>query len=152
MVQEHIASQVVMSSIDPEVEIRNQSIITSQNGLGGRDGGFSILGEDETAYEKLTSSRTETSSNNSSSAAADAFTRSRTTPSNNRASSKMTLTCLLKSIYDHMEQIRYRIQRDTFLQCACNEWLLVGTLVDKILFFIYCSIVIFCTLTIFKNY
>jgi hypothetical protein len=28
----------------------------------------------------------------------------------------------------------------------------VGTLVDRILFFTYCSIVIFCTMAIFKNW
>lgn len=66
--------------------------------------------------------------------------------------SKQSLTKLLKRIHEHMEQIRYRMQKETYKNCTSNEWLLVGSLVDKILFFVYCSIVIFCTLTIFRNW
>ncbi len=130
-VHEHIASQVVMSAIDPDVTVRSSTT----------SGGFS-----DSAYEKLTVNRADTSIRDSP--------ESQQPPTQSlrlAADSKLTLTKLLKSIYDHMEQVRYRIQKDTYRQCVSNEWLLVGTLVDKILFFVYCSIVIFCTLTIFKN-
>lgn len=142
VVQEHIASQVVMSEIDPEVVIRDR---TSLN--------------EDVAYEKLTTSRVD-SNNTSRRSEQDTLNEiaSRPTPprlgdsSTSAASSKTTLTRLLKNIYDHIEQIRYGIQKDTYRRCVNNEWLLVGTLVDKVLFFAYCSIVIFCTLVIFKNY
>lgn len=67
---------------------------------------------------------------------------------NNR---NLNFTKLLKKIYEHIEQVRYGLQRDTYKRCTHNEWLLVGTLIDKILFFLYCSIVIICTFTIFRN-
>lgn len=138
-----------MSEIDPEVTIRdrNQSNI---NGGNYSSGGL-IVGEDM-AYEKLTSSRVETANNSlNSSLVQPEPSTTRPNRLNSDSSSKMTLTRLLKNIYDHMEQIRYRLQRDTYKRYVNNEWLLVGTLVDKILFFVYCSVVIFCTLSIFKN-
>lgn len=143
MVQEHIANQVVMSEIDPEVSIRDRT---------------SMDVDEDTAYEKLTTARVDSNLSTSSRLMSETVTKppsssSRLNDSANlsAAGSKPTLTRLLKNIYDHMEQIRYRLQKDTYRRCVNNEWLLVGTLVDKILFFAYCSIVITCTLIIFKN-
>lgn len=142
VVQEHIASQVVMSEIDPEVMIRDHT---------GRD-----LDED-VAYEKLTTSRVD--SHNTSRRSEDILGDmiSRPVPrlpaaDESSCSSKTTLTRLLKKIYDHIEQIRYAIQKDTYRRCVNNEWLLVGTLMDKMLFIAYFSIVIICTTVIFKEY
>lgn len=64
---------------------------------------------------------------------------------------RTNLTKVLKKIYENIEQIRYRMQIDTYNTCKNNEWLLVGTLFDKILFFVYCTIVIFSTFTIFRQ-
>ncbi|CAF0769090.1 unnamed protein product [Brachionus calyciflorus] len=64
---------------------------------------------------------------------------------------KNNLTKLLRQIYENIDQIRYRLQIDTYNSCKNNEWLLVGTLVDKILFFVYCTIVIISTFTILKQ-
>lgn len=134
-----------MSEIDPEVSIRDRT-----------------TGQDEdVAYEKLTTSRVD--SNNTSRRSNDSMMNNRSMPSrmlvelsgnssSSSSSNKTTLTRLLKNIYDHIEQIRYGIQKETYRRCVNNEWLLVGTLIDKILFFAYCSIVIVCTLVIFKNY
>ena len=33
-----------------------------------------------------------------------------------------SFTKLLKKIYEHMEQVRYRMQKDTYKQCTNNEW------------------------------
>ncbi len=63
---------------------------------------------------------------------------------------KYNLTKLLKAIYNHMEQLRYKMQIEMYKKCTTNEWLLVAILIDKILFFIYCFIVILCTTTLFK--
>ena len=57
----------------------------------------------------------------------------------------------LKVIYDNIDQIRYKVQIDTYNSCKDNEWLLVGVLIDKILFFVYCTIVISSTLSIFRR-
>lgn len=62
-----------------------------------------------------------------------------------------SLVKCLKVIYDNIDQIRYKVQIDTYNSCKDNEWLLVGVLIDKILFFVYCIIVITSTLTIFKR-
>jgi hypothetical protein len=60
------------------------------------------------------------------------------------------LTRLLKKIYAHMEQLKYTFQRDTYELCKNDEWLFIALLIDKILFFFYCAIVVFATLSIFK--
>lgn len=142
VVQEHIASQVVMSKIDPEVMIRDHT---------GRDQ------DEDVAYEKLTTSRID--SHNTSRRSEDILGDmiSRPVPrlpaaDESSGSSKTTLTRLLKKIYDHIEQIRYGIQKDTYRRCVNNEWLLVGTLMDKMLFIAYFSIVIICTTVIFREY
>lgn len=63
----------------------------------------------------------------------------------------LNLTKLLKTTLGHMEQLRYKLQRDTYKKCKNNEWLLVGILMDKICFLIYCSIIIISTMSIFKS-
>jgi len=50
---------------------------------------------------------------------------------------QQSLTKLLKKIYRHTDQMRYRFQQDAYKECAKNEWFLVASLIDKILFFIY---------------
>ena len=64
---------------------------------------------------------------------------------------KYSISQSLKRVYDHMEQLRLMLQRDTYRRCANNEWLLVAALVDKLLFFAYCGIVVFTTINIFKS-
>lgn len=64
---------------------------------------------------------------------------------------KYNFTKLLKKIYEQMDQLKYKMQRDTYRNCINNEWMLIGTLLDKVLFFVYCGIVIFTTMTIFKQ-
>lgn len=135
MVQEHIASQLVMSGIDDDVRVVNDTNKQPTQ----------LLSQQRRDSETSTGS---TSGDHDQSAknASDKTTSSRSVDAR-----KFNLSKLLRKVYDHMEQLRYRMQRETFKQCVNNEWLLVGTLVDKILFFTYCSIVIFCTLTIFSK-
>ena len=64
---------------------------------------------------------------------------------------QLGLTKILKSIYDHVNQIRDRMQIEAYKQCSSNEWLLVAILVDKIFFFIYCFNVVIVTTNIFKK-
>ena len=124
--QEQITSQMVeMSPVYQDVVVRNRD-----------------FGGGQTSRQIDTTER-------SPAAAEDEANGSQEAASNSNP--KHSFTKLLKNIYEHMDQIRYRLQKDTYKRCTNNEWLLVGTLVDKILFFAYCSIVIFCTMTIFKN-
>lgn len=69
----------------------------------------------------------------------------------NEAKQSFTLTKLLKKTMIHLEQLRYKMQKETYKKCKNNEWLLVGVLADKIFFLIYCSIIIISTMTIFKS-
>jgi len=61
-----------------------------------------------------------------------------------------SFTVLLRKCYNHLEQLRYKLQLQTYSQCTKNEWLLVAIFMDKILFFIYLIIVFFTLITIFK--
>jgi hypothetical protein len=63
---------------------------------------------------------------------------------------KYELSTVLRKIYNQIDQLKYRMQRDTYKRCINNEWMLVGTLIDKILFLAYCLIVIVSTNSIFK--
>jgi hypothetical protein len=71
-----------------------------------------------------------------------------TTTNNNK---ELILTKMLKKTMIHLEQLRYKLQRETYKTCKNNEWLLVGILFDKIFFLIFCSIILISTMTIFKN-
>jgi hypothetical protein len=71
--------------------------------------------------------------------------------SNEPVKQSFTLTKLLKKTMIHLEQLRYKMQKETYKKCKNNEWLLVGVLADKIFFLIYCSIIIISTMTIFKS-
>ena len=61
------------------------------------------------------------------------------------------LSLVLKKIYTQIDQLKYRLQKDTYRRCINNEWMLIGTLIDKILFFAYCLVVIVSTNSIFKS-
>ena len=63
---------------------------------------------------------------------------------------QFSFTVLLRKCYNHLEQLRYKLQLQTYAQCTNNEWLLVAIFMDKILFFIYFIIVFFSLITIFK--
>ena len=63
---------------------------------------------------------------------------------------KYELSIILKKIYNQIDQLKYRMQKDTYKRCINNEWMLVGTLIDKILFLAYCVVVIVSTNSIFK--
>lgn len=74
-----------------------------------------------------------------------------TTTATSAGRSNLTLTKLLKKTLNHMEQLRYKMQKETYKKCKNNEWLLVGILMDKIFFLIYCSVIIISTMSIFKS-
>jgi hypothetical protein len=113
-INENITSQLIMSSIDPNADIR------------------------------IRDSNSETSSNENNQT---------TLPNNERPTREadMNFTRLLTKMYNHMDQLRYRMQRETFKKCTNNEWLLVATLVNKILFLTYFMIIFFTTKAIFKS-
>ena len=81
------------------------------------------------------------------------FNQQRTSSSaieGNDQSNNYDLSRVLKNIYNQIDQLKYRLQRDTYRRCINNEWMLIGSLVDKILFFTYCIVVIVSTNLIFK--
>ena len=73
---------------------------------------------------------------------------SHTTESTNEVN--FELSKVLKKIYTQIDQLKDRLQKDTYRRCVQNEWLLIGTILDKILFLTYCVIVIISTNAIFK--
>lgn len=58
---------------------------------------------------------------------------------------------LLKKIYDHMQQIRYNYQKYSYKHNINNEWLLIASLIDRILFLTYTFVILVSTLTILRN-
>ena len=58
---------------------------------------------------------------------------------------------LLKKVYEHTQQIRFNYQRYSYLNNINNEWLLIATIIDRILFLIYTGIILFSTFTILKT-
>ncbi len=86
--------------------------------------------------------------NNNNTPSTSTATTTTTTTTNNK---ELILTKMLKKTMIHLEQLRYKLQRETYKTCKNNEWLLVGILFDKIFFLIFCSIILISTMTIFKN-
>ena len=120
---ETINTELIMSSIDTEnidVRIRNPN-------------------RDQVNSNQSSPTRTTNQSSNNTQ-----------TEANNPNVSSYTLSKLLKMIYGHMDQLGYTYQKENYRVCVNNEWLLIGVILDKILFFVYCSIVIFATMIIFK--
>jgi hypothetical protein len=70
--------------------------------------------------------------------------------SDSTSSISYSLSKLLKMIHGHIDQLGYNYQKENYKLCVNNEWLLIGVILDKILFFVYCSVVIFATMIIFK--
>ena len=54
-------------------------------------------------------------------------------------------------VYEHTQQIRFNYQRYSYLNNINNEWLLIATIIDRILFLIYTGIILFSTFTILKT-
>jgi hypothetical protein len=134
-VQEQITSQLVeMSPIYQDVVVRHRVDTASSNSIS-----MSQIASNETARIQQQEQQE------------DAGQPAVSASSTGQAQALPSLTRVLKKIHEHVDQMRYRMQKDTYKRCTNNEWLLVGTLVDRILFFTYCSIVIFCTMAIFKN-
>ncbi len=57
---------------------------------------------------------------------------------------------LFKKVYEHLIQIRYSYQKFSYTTKLNNEWLLIASLVDRILFLLYCFVVIVSTLSILR--
>ena len=130
---ETINTELIMSSIDTEnidVRIRNpnnRDQITNSN----------------TSSPTRTTNQSSNNNNNNNNVQTEAN-------HNQQTVSSYTLSKLLKMIYGHMDQLGYTYQKENYRVCVNNEWLLIGVILDKILFFVYCSIVIFATMIIFK--
>ena len=122
-----------MSAIDPDSNVRIRTSRTNE-----QDAESSRLANNAESSENLsTVSYTDV---------ADTADQPHTSQAKN-----YDLTKVLKKIYNQMDQLKYRMQKDTYRRCINNEWMLVGTLVDKILFFVFCGIVLFSTRSIFKH-
>ena len=64
---------------------------------------------------------------------------------------KTPLKEVLKKIYEHLQQIHDTYQKRTFKEKHNNEWLLVASLVDRMLFIAYCFVIVLSVFTILKN-
>ena len=58
---------------------------------------------------------------------------------------------LFKKVYEHIQQIRFNYQRYSYKHNINNEWLLIATIIDRILFLIYTGIILLSTFTILKT-
>jgi len=64
---------------------------------------------------------------------------------------KTPLKEVLKKIYEHLQQIHDTYQKKTFKEKHNNEWLLVASLVDRMLFIAYCFVIVLSVFSILKN-
>lgn len=64
---------------------------------------------------------------------------------------KTRLKEVLKKIYEHLQHIHDTYQKRTFKEKHNNEWLLVASLVDRILFIAYCFVIVLSVISILKN-
>ena len=58
---------------------------------------------------------------------------------------------LLKKVYEHIQQIRFSYQRYSYKSNMNNEWLLIATIVDRILFLIYTGVILLSTFLILQT-
>ncbi len=58
---------------------------------------------------------------------------------------------LFKKIYEHMQQIRYNYQRQSYKNNINNEWLLIASIFDRIFFLIYTFIILFSSFAILRT-
>jgi hypothetical protein len=141
---ENINSELVMSALEQDVNIRVRNV---ESALEGDEN----VEEEEDVIVSLNKNifkSTVQTSTNSSVESGSAGARQRVI---RKQSGQQSLNKLLDGIYGHMDQLGYSVQRDNYKECINTEWLLIGVIMDKILFFVYCFIVILSTMVIFKS-
>jgi hypothetical protein len=71
--------------------------------------------------------------------------------SNQTGNKNINSTVILKKIHNHIDQIRCHQDKKIYKNCSIIEWLFVASIIDKFLFFGYCTIVVISTISIFRN-